>query len=80
MIEGLKPYTEYVIEIASFNVAGEGPPISTSHRTEQAGWSFYSKHFLAFVYLRLKWQMRRWKRDCYRSANAVAILGITVML
>ena len=36
-IEDLKPYTEYVIEIASFNVAGEGSSISVVHRTEQAG-------------------------------------------
>ena len=37
-IEDLKPYTEYVIEIASYNVAGEGSPIYVVHRTEQAGW------------------------------------------
>ena len=36
-IEGLKPYTEYFIDITTYNVAGQGSPISVLHRTEQAG-------------------------------------------
>ena len=39
-IEGLNPYTEYFIDITTYNVAGQGSPISVLHRTEQAGSSF----------------------------------------
>ena len=39
-IEDLKPYTEYAIEIASYNIAGEGSPVFVVHRTEQSGDGF----------------------------------------
>ena len=37
LILDLQPYTQYALEMSSFNVAGEGPSIHIQHRTDEAG-------------------------------------------